>query len=70
MVEALQIKLSSLLLYEIEPDGRVVLNAKSATLAELADSFPARRPEKSVSGGQIKAAAQSGAARRYRKTKP
>ncbi len=70
VVAVLQIKPSSLLLYEIEPDGRVILSAKSATFAELADSFPARRPGKSVSDGQVQAAVQSGAARRYRKTKP
>ena len=69
VVEALQIKPSSMLLYEIEPDGRVMLSAKSATFEELAGTFPVRRPGKSVSDGQIKDATQAGAARRYRKTK-
>ena len=45
VVEALQIKPSSMLLYEIEPDGRVVLSAKSATFEELAGMFPAKRPK-------------------------
>ena len=67
VVEALQIKPSSLLLYEIEPDGRVVLSAKSATFEELADTFPAKRPRKPVSDDQIQAATRAGASRRFRK---
>ncbi len=68
VVEALQIKPSSMLLYEIEPDGRVLLSAKSATFEELADTFPTKRPRNPVSNDQIKAAARSGAARRFRKS--
>ena len=68
VVEALQIKPSSLLLYEIEPDGRVVLSAKSATFEELADTFPTKRPKKSISDDQIQAAVHSGATRRFRKS--
>ena len=40
VVEALQVKPSSMLVYEIEPDGRVLLTAKSASFAELAGTFP------------------------------
>jgi len=68
IVEALQIKPSSMLLYEIEPDGRVVLTAKSATFEELVDTFPTKRPKKSVTNDQIKTAVRSGAAQRFRKT--
>ena len=68
VVEALQIKPSSMLLYEIEPDGRVLLSAKSATFEDLADTFPVKRPRNPVSNDQIKAAARSGAARRFRKS--
>jgi bifunctional DNA-binding transcriptional regulator/antitoxin component of YhaV-PrlF toxin-antitoxin module len=67
VVEALQIKPSSLLLYEIEADGRVVLTAKSATFVELADTFPAKRPRKPASDDQIQATIRSGASRRFRK---
>ena len=67
VVEALQIKPSSLLLYEIEADGRVVLSAKSATFQDLADTFPAKRPRKPVSDEQIQAATRSGASRRFRR---
>ena len=69
VVEALQIKPSSLLLYEIEADGRVVLSAKSATFEELVGTFPAKRPRKPVSDDQIQAATRSGASRRFRKAK-
>jgi bifunctional DNA-binding transcriptional regulator/antitoxin component of YhaV-PrlF toxin-antitoxin module len=69
VVEALQIKPSSLLIYEIEPDGRVVLTAKSATFEDLADTFPAKRPRKPVSDEQLNEAVRSGAAKRFRKSK-
>ena len=69
VVEALQIKPSSLLMYEIEPDGRVVLSAKSATFEELADTFPKKRPRNPVSDEQMKEAVRSGAVQRFRKSK-
>ena len=69
VVEALQIKPSSLLLYEIEPGGRVLLSAKSATFAELADTFPAKKPKKPVSLEQIKATVREGATRRFKKAR-
>lgn len=68
VVEALQVKPSSMLVYEIEPDGRVILSAKSATFAELAGTFPAKKPKKPVSVDQIKAAVRSGATRRFKKS--
>ncbi|MEY3172535.1 MAG: hypothetical protein RLZZ436_448 [Planctomycetota bacterium] len=55
-------------MYEIEPGGRVVLTAKSATFEQLADTFPVKRPRKPVSDQQIEAAVQSGAAKRLRKS--
>ena len=70
VVEALQIKPSSMLLYEIETDGRVVLSAKSATFEELAGTFPAKRPKKPVSAEQIKVAVRAGAAGRFKKARP
>ena len=68
VVEALQIKPSSLLMYEIEPDGRVVLTAKSATFEDLADTFPTKRIRKPVSEEQLKEAVRAGAAKRFRKS--
>ncbi len=70
VVAALRIRPSSLLLYEIEPDGRVLLSAKSATFAEFAESFPDKRPRKSVSNEELNAAVREGAIRRYRKPQP
>ncbi|MBL8812011.1 MAG: type II toxin-antitoxin system PrlF family antitoxin [Planctomycetaceae bacterium] len=69
IVEALQIKPSSLLMYEIEPGGRVVLTAKSATFEELAETFPAKRPRKTVTNEQLKDAVRAGAVRRFRKSR-
>ena len=69
VVEALQIKPSSLLMYEIEPDGRVVLTAKSATFEDLAETFPAKRPRKPVSDERMKDAVRAGAAQRFRKSR-
>lgn len=69
IVEALQIKPSSMLLYEIEPDGRVMLTAKSATFEELADTFPKKKPKKPVTDAQISSAIRAGAARRFRKAR-
>ncbi len=68
VVQALQIRPSSLLMYEIEPGGRVVLTARSATFEELAESFPVKPPRKPESDQQIQAAAQSGAAKGFRKS--
>ncbi|MFM7057317.1 MAG: type II toxin-antitoxin system PrlF family antitoxin [Planctomycetota bacterium] len=68
VVQALQIKPASLLMYQIEPGGRVVLTAKSATFQELADTFPAKRPRTPVTDQQIQAAARSGAAQSFRKS--
>ena len=69
VVEALQIKPSAMLLYEIEPDGRVLLSSKSATFEELADTFPQKRPRNPVTDEQMKEAVQSGAVQRFRKSK-
>ena len=46
VVELLQIKPSSLLVYEIDPQGHVLLTAKSATFQDLPDKFPKKKPRK------------------------
>lgn len=68
VVEAFQIKPSSLLMYEIDPDGRVVLTAKCATFEDLADTFPAKRPKKPVADERMKEAVRSGTVQRFRKS--
>ncbi len=64
VVEALQIKPSSQLHYEVEENGRVVLTAKTGTFADLAGRFPKRR----ISRPEMDAAIQTGAARRFKKS--
>ena len=68
VVEALQAKPSSMLVYEIEPDGRVLLTAKSASFADLAGTFPKKKLKKTVSLEQMDAAIRAGAVRRFRRT--
>ena len=68
VVEALQVKPSSMLVYEIEPDGRVLLTAKSASCAGLAGTFPKKKLKKTVSLEQMDAAIRAGAVRRFRRT--
>lgn len=70
VVELLQIKPSSMLLYEIDSEGRVLLSAKSATFEELAGLFPRKRPKKPVSVAMMKEAIRDGAVRRFRRAKP
>lgn len=67
VVQALRIKPSSLLVYEIEEDGRVLLTTKSATFEELAGSFPQKKRRKPATEGDIQAAIPEGATRRFKK---
>ncbi len=69
VVEALQIKPSSLLVYEIEPDGRVLLTAKSATFAELAGSFGETKRKKAATQAELDAAVRAGASKRLRRAR-
>lgn len=69
VVEALKIRPSSMLVYEIEADGRVLLSTKSATFEELAGTFPQKKPKKPVSLEQMDEAIRDGAARRFRKAR-
>jgi bifunctional DNA-binding transcriptional regulator/antitoxin component of YhaV-PrlF toxin-antitoxin module len=70
VVQLLQLKPSSMLLYEIDSDGRVLLSAKSATFEELAGSFPRKRPKKPVTVEMMKEAIREGAVKRFRRSKP
>lgn len=68
VVEALQIKPSSQLHYEVEENGRVVLTAKTGTFADLADKFPKRRISRPASLAEMEAAIQTGIAGRFKKS--
>lgn len=67
IVQALRIKPSSLLVYEIEEDGRVLLTTKSATFVELAEGFPAKKRRKPATEAEIQAAVRDGAVHRFKK---
>lgn len=65
IVEALGVKPSAVLCYEVEPDGSVRLTAKSATFAGLASSFPPRQPTKTAKLEEIRAAVRATAVRKF-----
>lgn len=67
VVQALRIKPSSLLVYEIEADGRVLLTTKSATFEELAGGFPTKKRRKPATESEIQTAVRQGAIRRFKK---
>ncbi|HEY1052439.1 MAG TPA: type II toxin-antitoxin system PrlF family antitoxin [Prosthecobacter sp.] len=67
VVEALQLKPSATLHYEVEEDGRVVLTAKTGTFAGLADRFPKKRRAQPASLEEMDAAIRAGAVKRFKK---
>jgi bifunctional DNA-binding transcriptional regulator/antitoxin component of YhaV-PrlF toxin-antitoxin module len=69
IVELLRIRPSSLLVYEVESDGRVLLTAKSATFAELAGSFAGKKRKVPATQEDMDAAVRAGAARRLRRSR-
>ncbi len=69
ILKALGARPSCKLCYDIEQGGRVLLTAKSATFAELAGSFPAKKRRKAASLDEMQAAIISGAAKRLRRRK-
>ena len=67
IVEALKIKPSATLCYDVEDDGSVRITAKSASFMDLAGTFPRNSPAKPVTVEQMKAAVRSEAVRRSKK---
>jgi hypothetical protein len=70
-MEALNLRPFDQLVYEIEPDGRVTLSAKTGSFASVAASLS----PKSRRGGpwpvdEMEAAVKSTARRRFERTKP
>jgi bifunctional DNA-binding transcriptional regulator/antitoxin component of YhaV-PrlF toxin-antitoxin module len=63
VVAALHAQPSATLCFEMEPDGRVILTAKAATFAQLADSFPKKGRTKPATLNDMTAAIRAGAAR-------
>jgi len=69
VVALLKAKPSSILAYEVLENGTVLLTAKSATFKEIADSFPKKKPAKPIKVEDMKKAAASGAARRFKRAR-
>lgn len=68
VVEALGVKSSSQIVFEVEDSGRVTLSAKSATFASLVDRLPKHKRKKAATDDEIASAIKAGAAKRYRKS--
>ena len=70
VIQALGLPPAGQLVYEIGDDGQVVLTAKVATFAGLADSFPRKAAKRLTTKVQIDAAIKAQAVKRYRQTQP
>ncbi len=71
MIEALNLRPSDQLVYEIESDGRIILSAKTGTFASVAASLPRKAktaPARSVE--EMKSAVKAMALKRLSRTKP
>lgn len=71
VVEALNLRPSDQLVYEIEADGRIILSAKTGTFASVAASLPRKakvQPTRSVE--EMKSAVKAMARERLSRTKP
>jgi len=71
IVEALKLRASDQLIYEIEGDGRVLLTAKTGSFASVAASLSRKKPPgavRSVEG--MKAAVKNMANKRLSRAKP
>ena len=71
VIEALHLKPSDQLVYEIESDGRVVLTAKTGTFASVAASLPRKSrngPAKSLD--EMKEAVKAAAVQRFKRAQP
>jgi antitoxin PrlF len=68
VVKALAAHPSTTLCFEVEPDGRVYLSAKSATFASLAGTFPKGKRQKPATLEEIDKAIREGAARRFKRS--
>jgi bifunctional DNA-binding transcriptional regulator/antitoxin component of YhaV-PrlF toxin-antitoxin module len=66
VIEALNLRRSDQLVYEIEPGGRVVLSAKTGTFASVAASL-ARKPGPARSVAEMNAAVKAAAVKRFKR---
>jgi antitoxin PrlF len=71
VVEALNLRPSDQLVYEIEADGRILLSAKTGTFASVAASLPRKgKPARSHSVDEMKSAVKDMARKRMSRAKP
>ncbi len=71
VIEALNLRPSDQLVYEIEEDGRIILSAKTGTFASVAASLSrkaSKRPAHSVD--EMKSAVKAMARKRMSRSKP
>jgi antitoxin PrlF len=68
VVEALNLRPSDQLVYEIEKDGRVILTAKTGTFASVAASLPRRKNAVTRPVEEMKAAVKAMARKRVTRT--
>jgi antitoxin PrlF len=69
VMAALHARPSDTLCFELGPDGRVTLTAKSTSFAQLTGSFPKKTPAKAASIDEMQAAIRAGAARGFKRPK-
>jgi len=69
VIEALKLQPSDQLVYEIEPDGRVLLSAKTGTFASVAAELSRRKPKSRVTltVEEMDAAVKAAAIKRFRR---
>jgi AbrB family looped-hinge helix DNA binding protein len=68
VVEALNLRPSDQLVYEIEKDGRVILTAKTGTFASVAASLPRRKNAVTRPVDEMNAAVKAMARKRVTRT--
>ncbi|MGV3662464.1 MAG: type II toxin-antitoxin system PrlF family antitoxin [Prosthecobacter sp.] len=66
VVEALKLKPSATLHYEVEEDGRVFLTAKTNTFGGLVNRFPKKRRAHPASLEEMDAAIRAAAVKRFK----
>ena len=69
VVAALQAQPTATLCFDLEPDGRVVLTAKTATCAQLAGTFPKKKRAKPASLAEMQTAIRAGAVRGFKRAR-
>jgi antitoxin PrlF len=67
VIEALKLRPSDQLVYEIEPDGRVLLSAKTGTFASVAMDLSRKSKAAARTTEEMNAAVRAAAGRRFKR---